>query len=83
MADAIYIALALRSEEASVADHLEQVRAGPLRLSDGDSAEAAFLHIARNCLAQISGNERGVVDGANPESVHQMLVMREAISHDG
>lgn len=50
------------------------VRAQPLKLADDDSTEAAFLRIARNCLAQISGNERCVIHGINPEGVHQMRV---------
>jgi len=52
----------------------EAVRAEPLRLANADSAEAVFLRIVRSCLAQISGNERGVVNSDNPESVHQMRV---------
>ncbi|UIF90299.1 CYTH and CHAD domain-containing protein [Cupriavidus sp. UYPR2.512] len=60
---------------ALVADEAnEAVRAEPLRLADAGSAEAVFECIARNCLAQISGNERGVVNGSNPECVHQMRV---------
>lgn len=60
---------------ALVADEPDAVvRAGPIRLTEVDSAEAAFLHIAGNCLAQISGNERCVVHGTSPEGVHQMRV---------
>ncbi|WP_316157608.1 CHAD domain-containing protein [Cupriavidus sp. BIC8F] len=53
---------------------LDARRGRPLKLAHGDSAEAIFLHIARNCVAQISGNERRVVKGTNPESVHQLRV---------
>ncbi|CAL8480813.1 CHAD domain-containing protein [Caballeronia sp. S22] len=50
------------------------VRAEPLKLKKRDSVEEAFRAIARNCLAQIHGNERGVVFGQDPSSVHQMRV---------
>lgn len=50
------------------------VRAEPLKLKKRDSVEEAFQAIARNCLAQIHGNERGVVFGHDPSSVHQMRV---------
>ncbi|WP_349604333.1 CHAD domain-containing protein [Cupriavidus sp. DF5525] len=60
---------------ALVADEAnEAVRAAPLKLAQADSAEAVFQCIAQNCLEQISGNERGVVNGTHPESVHQMRV---------
>ncbi|MDR5822380.1 CHAD domain-containing protein [Caballeronia sp. LZ043] len=50
------------------------VRAEPLKLRKRASVEDAFQAIARNCLAQIHGNERGVVFGQDPSSVHQMRV---------
>ncbi|RDJ97389.1 CYTH and CHAD domain-containing protein [Cupriavidus lacunae] len=60
---------------ALIADEVNQaVRAEPLELAEAGSAEASFQCIARNCLAQISRNERGVVNGSDPESVHQMRV---------
>ncbi|AQV96692.1 CHAD domain-containing protein [Cupriavidus necator] len=60
---------------ALIADEVNRaVRAEPLELAEAGSTEAAFQCIARNCLAQISRNERGVVNGSDPESVHQMRV---------
>jgi triphosphatase len=50
------------------------VKAEPLKLKKRHSLEEAFQVIARNCLAQIHGNERGVVFGQDPSSVHQMRV---------
>lgn len=50
------------------------VRAAALKLSKRASVEAAFQTITRNCLTQVHGNERGVVYGHDPSSVHQMRV---------
>jgi triphosphatase len=50
------------------------VKAEPLKLKKRGSVEEAFQSIARNCLAQVHGNERGVVFGQDPSSVHQMRV---------
>jgi inorganic triphosphatase YgiF len=57
-----------------VQEHSEPVRGQPLRLKRGDTVERAFRQIAENCLAQIHGNEHGVVSGHDPSSVHQMRV---------
>jgi inorganic triphosphatase YgiF len=57
-----------------VQKHSEPVRAQPLKLKRGYTVERAFQRIAENCLAQIHGNERGVVSGHDPSSVHQMRV---------
>ncbi|QBY55524.1 CYTH and CHAD domain-containing protein [Cupriavidus oxalaticus] len=50
------------------------VRAEALRLDDDASAEAVFLCIIQGCLVQVAGNEDGVVNSTNPESVHQMRI---------
>jgi triphosphatase len=63
-----------RGYELVVQEHNEPVRAQPLKLKKGDTIEQAFQRIAHNCLAQIHGNERGVVSGHDPSSVHQMRV---------
>jgi inorganic triphosphatase YgiF len=63
-----------RGYELVVQEHSQPVRAQPLKLKRGDTAEQAFRRIAENCLTQIHGNERGVVSGHDPSSVHQMRV---------
>jgi triphosphatase len=63
-----------RGYELVVQEHNEPVRAQPLKLKNDDTIEQAFQHIAQNCLAQIHGNERGVVSGHDPSNVHQMRV---------
>lgn len=63
-----------RGYELMAGARLEVARARPLRLGQRDTVEAAFQAIACNCLAQICGNERGVMIGDVPESVHQMRV---------
>ena len=52
------------------------VHAQPLKLGKRDSVGDAFHCIAQNCLAQVFGNERGVVaNGPNAAAcVHQMRV---------
>ncbi|RZF28492.1 CYTH and CHAD domain-containing protein [Paraburkholderia sp. UYCP14C] len=57
-----------------VGEHSEAVKAQPVRLNKRDSIEDAFCAIARNCLDQVHANERGVVSGHDPSSVHQMRV---------
>jgi triphosphatase len=57
-----------------VAEHSDAVKAQPVHLNRRDSVEDAFCSIARNCLDQIHANERGVVSGHDPSSVHQMRV---------
>jgi triphosphatase len=63
-----------RGYELVVQEHSEPVRAQPLKLKKDDTVEQAFRRIAHTCLAQIHGNERGVVSGHDPSSVHQMRV---------
>ncbi|MEO8407622.1 MAG: CHAD domain-containing protein, partial [Oxalobacteraceae bacterium] len=48
--------------------------AAPLMLAHDLSAEQGWQAIVSNCLAQIQGNEDGVMHGSDPESVHQMRV---------
>jgi inorganic triphosphatase YgiF len=60
--------------ELLVAEHSDAVRAQPVQLNRRDSIEDAFCCIARNCLDQVHANERGVVSGHDPSSVHQMRV---------
>ncbi|MGF6367308.1 triphosphatase [Paraburkholderia sp. RAU6.4a] len=55
-------------------EHSEAVKAQPVRLNKRDSVEDAFCVIVRNCLDQVHANERGVVSGHDPSSVHQMRV---------
>jgi triphosphatase len=57
-----------------VQEQIAAVKAEPLKLKKRGSVEEAFQAIARNCLAQVHGNERGVVFGQDPSSVHQMRV---------
>ncbi|HEY0844612.1 MAG TPA: CHAD domain-containing protein [Noviherbaspirillum sp.] len=52
----------------------DAVRAARLVLSRRMRVAQGFLAIEENCLAQIRGNEAGVVFGRDPESVHQMRV---------
>jgi inorganic triphosphatase YgiF len=49
------------------------VKAAEIPLPAGTSSADAFRIIARSCLAQIIGNEAGVVDG-NPEALHQIRI---------
>ncbi|GAB7541332.1 CYTH and CHAD domain-containing protein [Cupriavidus sp. 8B] len=55
-------------------EQLEVVRAQPLELNKRDTVERAFQCIAQNCMEQIQGNERNVISGEDPSSVHQMRV---------
>jgi inorganic triphosphatase YgiF len=55
-------------------EHSAAVKAQAVQLDKGDSVEDAFCKIARNCLDQVHANERGVVSGHDPSSVHQMRV---------
>ncbi|MFX1765986.1 CHAD domain-containing protein [Paraburkholderia sp. A1RI-2L] len=55
-------------------EHCAAVKAQPVQLNKRDSVEDAFCTIARNCLDQVAANERGVVSGHGPSSVHQMRV---------
>ncbi|MFM0632433.1 hypothetical protein PQR41_42150, partial [Paraburkholderia xenovorans] len=57
--------------ELLVAEHSDAVKARPVHLNKRDSVEDAFCNIARNCLDQVHANERGVVSGHDPSSVHQ------------
>jgi len=50
------------------------VEAAPLELAPGLTVEQGFQAITRHCLAQLQGNEAGVAQGHDPESVHQMRV---------
>jgi triphosphatase len=49
-------------------------RAEPLALDGTMRVEEALQTIAGNCIAQIQGNETGVINGSDPEHVHQMRV---------
>lgn len=50
------------------------VKAAPVRLKAKQSAEDALKAIAGNCIAQIQGNEAGVMHGGDPEHLHQMRI---------
>ncbi|WP_069266165.1 CYTH and CHAD domain-containing protein [Paraburkholderia nodosa] len=60
--------------ELLVAEHAAPVKAEPVRLSKDNSIEDVFCTIVHNCLSQVHANERGVVSGHDPSSVHQMRV---------
>lgn len=48
--------------------------AAPLKLARDLNVEQGWHAIIGNCLAQIQGNEQGVMQGSDPESVHQMRI---------
>lgn len=50
------------------------VKAAPVELNGAMTVEQAFQAIAGNCIAQLQGNEAGVMQGGDPEHVHQMRV---------
>jgi len=50
------------------------VKAEPVALTPGMTVEQGLKAIAGNCIAQIQGNETGVMQGGDPEYVHQMRV---------
>ena len=50
------------------------VKASPLELAPTVTVEQGFQAIVGNCLAQIQGNEMGVEQGNDAESLHQMRV---------
>jgi triphosphatase len=60
------------------------VKAQPLELSPALTLEQGFQQLMHNCLAQIQGNEDGVMHGGDPEHLHQMRVglrrLRAALS---
>jgi CHAD domain-containing protein len=53
---------------------VDAVKARPVRLASGMSVEQGFRVVVDNCLTQMQYNERGVMRGVDPESVHQMRV---------
>jgi inorganic triphosphatase YgiF len=52
----------------------EPQRAAPVRLTAEMSAARAFVEIARNCVAQLRGNEEPARRGDDPEGIHQLRV---------
>jgi len=50
------------------------VHARPVRLARELTVEEGLRVILANCLAQIQGNEAAVVEGQDPEGIHQMRV---------
>jgi inorganic triphosphatase YgiF len=50
------------------------VRARPVRLARELTVEEGFRVIVANCLAQVQGNEAAVLDGRDPDGIHQMRV---------
>lgn len=52
----------------------EPLKAGSVVLSKDQSLEDAFQSVVRSCLEQIRGNEAAVLDGIDPEGVHQMRI---------
>lgn len=69
-----YLSKSERGYELLGREHRRAVRAEPLALSRRDTLERAFQRMVGNCLAQVHGNERGVVAGDDAGSVHQMRV---------
>ncbi|CAN7804262.1 CHAD domain-containing protein [Paraburkholderia hospita] len=63
-----------RGYELLAGKHETSVRAKPIKFNKDDSVEQALIRIVQNCLAQVHGNERGVVSSADPSAVHQMRV---------
>lgn len=60
--------------ELRVKEQSQAVHALPVKLKKKDTIESAFRRIARNCLVQVHGNERGVGSGHDASCVHQMRV---------
>lgn len=60
--------------ELRVKEQSRAVHALPVKLKKNDTIEGGLRRIARNCLAQVQGNERGVVSAHDASSVHQMRV---------
>jgi triphosphatase len=50
------------------------VKATKLKLQPSMTVEHAFEAIVAGCMAQIEGNEQKVIQGSDPESLHQMRV---------
>ncbi|TCS37446.1 inorganic triphosphatase YgiF [Paucimonas lemoignei] len=50
------------------------VRARPIQLAREMNVEDGVRVIVTNCLAQIQGNEAAVLDGHDPDAIHQMRV---------
>ena len=50
------------------------VRASPSLLDRGMSVGTAFRAVMRANLAHLTANDRGVLEGRNPEYLHQMRV---------
>ena len=50
------------------------IKAAPVELAGAMTVEQAFQAIAGNCIAHLQGNEAGVMQGGDPEHVHQMRV---------
>ena len=53
---------------------VEIARATPLDIADKKTVGQGFQAIIANCVAQIQGNEAGLLAGTDPENVHQMRV---------
>jgi triphosphatase len=60
--------------QAPVTAAAAAMKARPIALRAEISVEAGFQAIFSNCIAQMQDNEFGVVQGADPESIHQMRV---------
>lgn len=69
-----HMSKAERGYRLAASQPLRAVKAQPVRLDQGMTVQQAFLTIAGNCLAQVSGNQDGVAAGEDVESVHQMRV---------
>jgi len=65
-------------------EELKPSKANVLPLQESLSTSEAFLSIMHGCLAHIQANEEGVLQGKDPEFLHQMRValrrMRSALS---
>ena len=63
-----------RGYALSAPQPLAAVPATPLKLAPGLSVEQGWQAIAGDCMQQIQANEAGVMQGSDPECVHQMRV---------
>lgn len=50
------------------------IKTAHLELSSKLTVKQGLQAIIGNCLAQVQGNESGVIQGNNPESVHRMWI---------
>ncbi|PUA16477.1 CYTH and CHAD domain-containing protein [Glaciimonas sp. PCH181] len=64
----------LQTDDITEVIPVEIARAAPLDILDKKTVAQGFQAIIANCVAQIQGNEAGLLSGTDPENVHQMRV---------